>query len=179
MSGKRPRPAIPIGAQRELWARSAGRCEFRGCNRLLFRDDLTKRKSNLGKISHIMAFSPDGPRGHPVLSEKLEKDISNLILTCGDHSKIIDDRDKVTDYPVELLQAFKQEHESRVRVLTGVQEEAKASVLIVRAAVNTRVPAIGHEDAFRGMLPLYPAEETATVIDLTTVRGRLTRTSTA
>ena len=174
MSHTRPRPKIPIGVQRELWARSAGRCEFRGCNRLLFRDDLTKKRSNLGKISHIIAFSPDGPRGHPELSERLEKEISNLMLTCGDHAKIIDDKDKVADYSVDLLQSFKQEHESRVRSLTGVQEEAKASVLIVKGAVNTRLPAILEADAFRAMLPLYPAEETATVVDLGTVRGRLT-----
>ena len=174
MRNTRPRPTILIGVQRELWARSAGRCEFRGCNKLLFRDNLTKKRSNLGRISHIIAFSPNGPRGHAVLSERLEKDIFNLMLTCGDHAKIIDDKDKVADYAVDLLQSFKREHESRVRALTGVQEEAKASVLIVKGAVNTRLPAITEADAFSAMLPLYPAEENATVIDLGTVRGRLT-----
>jgi hypothetical protein len=37
-SGKRGRPSIPLAVQNELWARAAGRCEFRGCNELVYLD---------------------------------------------------------------------------------------------------------------------------------------------
>ena len=63
MKQKSVRPTIPLQLQNELWARAAGRCEFRGCNKLLYKDDLTQKRSNLAIISHIVAFSPDGPRG--------------------------------------------------------------------------------------------------------------------
>src|SRR5688572_9921496 len=112
-SGKRGRPSIPLSVQNELWARAAGRCEFRGCNEFVYLDPLTQKRSNLSAISHIVAYSPDGPRGDPIRSKKLERDIANLILTCRKHGKLIDDHDKVAEYPEELLLEFKREHEAR------------------------------------------------------------------
>src|SRR4051812_47249225 len=79
--GKPGRPSIPLSTQNELWARAAGRCEFRGCNELVFLDRLTQKRSNISAISHIVAYSPEGPRGDAIRSKRLEKDIANLILT--------------------------------------------------------------------------------------------------
>ncbi len=73
MSKRVGRPAIPETTQRELWARSAGRCEFRGCNKLLYKDGLTQKRSNLAIVSHIVSYSPDGPRGHMVRSKELRR----------------------------------------------------------------------------------------------------------
>ena len=33
MEEKKKRPAIPENVKRELWIKSGGRCEFRGCNK--------------------------------------------------------------------------------------------------------------------------------------------------
>ena len=35
MEEKKKRPAIPENVKRELWIKSGGRCEFRGCNKYL------------------------------------------------------------------------------------------------------------------------------------------------
>ena len=35
---KMRRPNIPRAVQRELWIKSGGRCEFRGCNKYLYKD---------------------------------------------------------------------------------------------------------------------------------------------
>src|SRR5947207_2633788 len=110
MVKKDARPTIPEQIQRELWARAAGRCEFRGCNKLLYKDGLTQKRSNLAVISHIVAFSPDGPRGDSIRSQQLEKNINNLMLTCRDHGKIIDDKEREMEYPEQLLIEFKREH---------------------------------------------------------------------
>lgn len=165
----RPRPKIPAQTERELWAKAAGRCEFRGCNRLLYKDSTTQQKSNLANISHIVAFSPEGPRGHPELSIKLEKDIDNLMLTCRDHAKIIDDKDKEEEYPIKLLQEFKKEHEKRIRLLTDIRDDAKTHVLIVQANINGDPVDINEKQAFKAVLPMYPANEHGYVVDLTDI----------
>lgn len=174
METRRSRPAIPEQTKRELWARAAGRCQFRGCNELLYQDGLTQQRSNLSTLAHIVSFSPDGPRGDPIRSKLLEKDICNLMLTCRDHGKLIDDKALETTYPEELLQAFKQEHEQRVRLLTGITEDAQTHVLLLQASIDARDFEIDERAAFRAILPKYPAEEHAHVIDLTGSRASTT-----
>jgi len=160
------RPSLPTALQNELWARAAGRCEFRGCNQLVYLDSLTQQRSNISAISHIVAYSPAGPRGDPVRSVKLQKDITNLILTCRKHGKIIDDRDKVGEYPEELLREFKREHEDRIRMLTEITPDAQTHVLLVQAPIDGCDFTIDETRAFQALLPKYPAEETADIIDL-------------
>jgi hypothetical protein len=152
-----------------LWAKAAGRCEFRGCNELLYRDDLTKRASNLAIIAHIVAQTPDGPRGDEIRSPLLATDIRNLMLVCQVHGKIIDDHDKVDEYPEALLMEFKKEHEDRVRRLTQSTEEAQTHVLLLQASIDERDVRIDEKAAFKAIQPRYPAEETARLIDLSTV----------
>jgi hypothetical protein len=165
--GKTLRPRIPEQTQRELWARAAGRCEFRGCNKLLYKDSLTQQPSNLARISHIVGFSPDGPRGDTIRSRLLQTDISNLMLTCAEHAKIIDDKERVPEYPVDLLREFKREHELRVRMLTDITGDAKTHVLLMQVSIDAHEFEIDTATAFKAMLPSYPAEEDPLVIDLT------------
>jgi hypothetical protein len=160
------RPSLSRALENELWARAAGRCEFRGCNKLLYKDDLTQAKSNLGIISHIVACRPAGPRGDATRSKALEKDIRNLMLTCRKHGKLIDDCDKVSEYPEELLVEFKREHERRVRMLTESKEDAQTHVVILQAPIDGRDVHINPIDAFRAILPKYPDDEEGTLIDL-------------
>ena len=167
MTIREPRPKFPIQVERELWARAAGRCEFRGCNELLYKDGLTQQRSNLGQISHIVAHSPKGPRGDPTRSAQLATDIENLMLTCRVHAKIIDDLARVDEYPEERLLEFKREHEQRIRMLTEIQEDAQTHILLLQASIDARRFEISQDDAFRAILPRYPAEETAMTVDLT------------
>ena len=166
MKQKSVRPTIPPQLQNELWARAAGRCEFRGCNKLLYKDDLTQKRSNLAIISHIVAFSPDGPRGDPCRSKQLVRAIANVMLTCRDHGKIIDDKAREDEYPEQLLLEFKREHEQRIRLLTESREDAQTHVLLLQAPIDGQDVAINATDAFRAILPQYPAEEDARLIDL-------------
>jgi len=164
------RPPIPEPTQRELWARAAGRCQFLGCNVLLYKDALTQQRSNLAVISHIVAFRPDGPRGDPVRSKLLEKDISNLMLTCRKHGKLIDDKSLEKEYPEALLVSFKQDHETRVRRATEITEDAQTHVLIVQASINGRDFHVNPAAAHRAIRPKYPAEDHPLVIDLSGTR---------
>jgi hypothetical protein len=162
----KPRKSVPSGVKTELWARAAGRCEFRGCNKLVFRDGLTKQRSNLSVISHIVAYWPGGPRGDAVRSPLLCHDIANLMLTCRDHAKLIDDAALVADYPEELLLEFKNEHEDRIARLTGIASDAQTRILILQAPINGRPVTISETAAVLAALPRYPTDERTFTISL-------------
>ena len=46
--------------ERELWARAAGRCQFEGCNRVLYKSPITQERVNISEKAHIYSFSEDG-----------------------------------------------------------------------------------------------------------------------
>jgi len=87
---------IPEKIKIRLWGTAAGRCQYEGCNKPLWLDTLTKYEFNVAYIAHIIADSPDGPRGDPELSFKLKADISNLMLMCDEHHRLIDREDVVS-----------------------------------------------------------------------------------
>lgn len=97
---------IPENVKRDLWFAAHGRCEFAGCNKVLFKHGLTMDKCNISNYAHIIGDSPKGPRGG-TKSKELAKDISNLILLCPECHKLIDsDEEK---YPVEVKRIMKRE----------------------------------------------------------------------
>ncbi|MGE4543702.1 MAG: SAVED domain-containing protein [Pedobacter sp.] len=173
-SKKKSRVPIPPKTQLELWARAAGRCEFRGCNKPLYLDELTKTRDNLSIISHIIAAEPGGPRGNEIDSPRLAKDISNLMLTCRDHAKIIDSKENVHAYPIELLREYKKEHEDRIRLLTDIMDDAKSLVLLFQAPIDGNNFNIDKTLAYQAMLPNYPAKEHPDVIDFSDFADRET-----
>ena len=114
------RTKIPDKVKLELWTKSAGRCQFRGCNELLNRDGKTYAQMNRAYIAHIVADSPGGVRGDEELSPKLAKEFSNLMLLCDAHHRLIDNPSNENIYTVELLKTYKKEHEERIEYLTGI-----------------------------------------------------------
>jgi len=56
------RKNIGVGTERLLWGITAGRCEFRGCNKPLYVHDVTGAVENLAEKAHIYAVSPRGAR---------------------------------------------------------------------------------------------------------------------
>ena len=95
-----------------LCAKAAGRCEFEGCGKILYEEILTRKGIRDSVVAHIVASSPDGPRGDPNRSHALSAEISNLMLLCPTHHKLIDDN--ADEYPETRLKAMKQAHEDSV-----------------------------------------------------------------
>lgn len=94
--------SIPEKIKTQLWTLSAGRCEYRGCNKPLWKDELSMAKMNNAYIAHIVADSTDGPRGDAKRSPLLAKSFSNLMLMCDAHHRLIDKED-VDGHPESLL----------------------------------------------------------------------------
>jgi len=148
-----------------LWGRAAGRCEFSGCNRLLSFHSKTKEDVNLAEAAHIIGFSEDGPRGEEELSEKLGRDISNLMLLCKECHKTIDANK--TDYPVGLLRQMKEAHERRIEIASGVDAEKQSHILLYGANVGNHSSPLSYRKAAWAMMPdWYPADTTAISLGL-------------
>ena len=147
----------------KLWAKAAGRCEYDGCNKLLYKDDLTSEDINRGFVAHIIAASPDGPRGDEALSAQLVDDIGNVMLMCHEHHRLID-HEQVAEHTVERLRAMKKKHEDRVREVTEI-DAAKISVPVVYGTnIGKETVSIPRKELALAMLPdNYPTESTVTI----------------
>jgi hypothetical protein len=149
---------IPETVKMRLWGKSAGRCQYEGCNKPLWLDTLTKAEFNTSYIAHIIADSPDGPRGDAVLSKQLASDILNLMLMCDEHHRLIDKGD-VFGHPVERLKAMKRQHEERVELVGGINAEKRSHILLYGANIGVQGSNLNYLDAASAMIPArYPAD---------------------
>lgn len=150
--------SIPQKVKVQLWTLSAGRCEYRGCNKPLWRDELSMRKMNNAYIAHIVADSPDGPRGDVKRSPLLAKSFNNLMLMCDSHHRLID-REDVSGHPEELLLEMKKEHEKRIELITSLSSSKKTHIILYGANIGSQGSPLTFESAFQAILPdKFPTE---------------------
>ena len=145
--------------KQEIWIRAAGRCQYAGCNRHMVGDLVSGNEdARFGFVAHIVADAPCGPRGDPVRSHLLADDISNLMLLCHAHHKLVD-VDEVNAHPEARLLEMKRAHERRIEVLTAMQEDRSSHALCYAAAVGAHEALVTFEMVRDAMLPdRYPAE---------------------
>lgn len=148
---------IPPAIKMMLWGKAAGRCQYDGCNELLNLDRITKSSMNKSYIAHIYADQPLGPRYVKGVSESLAKDISNLMLLCDEHHRLID-REQKDEHPVPRLLAMKRAHEERIELVTGIHHERQSHVLLFGANIGNHGTPLSYQSASQAMLPhRYPA----------------------
>lgn len=92
---------------KRLYGLSGNVCANPECRKKLI-DNLGNQ---YGEIAHICVASPEGPRYDSTMSDDDRRNIDNLLLLCEDCNKLIDNKDNVKDYPVELLRDWKRQHE--------------------------------------------------------------------
>ena len=160
--------------ERELWARSAGRCQFSGCNRILYTSPVTQERVNISEKAHIYSFSEDGPRGWGGALKNILKrlngslnDICNLMLVCHDCHKTIDQDKEGVKYSASLLQQWKQGHEHRVITVTGITANKKSHVVFYGSNIGEQRSPLQQEDAMETMFPeRYPVSENAICLSM-------------
>jgi SMODS-associated and fused to various effectors sensor domain len=159
--------SIPPKTQAALWAKAAGRCEYRGCNKELIGDLIAGREDgNFGFIAHIVADSSNGPRGDLDRSPLLAKDINNLMLLCATHHKGVD-VDFLADHPEAVLLEMKGEHEDRIAIVTDMAQDRAAHVLRFAADIGMRDALISTRSIFMAMPPdHHPADGRTIDIEL-------------
>lgn len=150
------RPHIPKSVQSLLWLRAGGRCEFRGCNKILYEDNVTQDPINESNIAHIISWTETGPRGDKELSPALATDISNLMLTCPEHNHLIDRGENIEKYTVSFLKEMKCEHEQSIRRLTGLANQLPKRVIVLKSMIHGQRPAITEKEEADALFPFYP-----------------------
>ncbi len=164
---KNTRKNIPDNIKLKVWNDSGGRCEFRGCNKPLWYNELTLSDANFGKLAHIIGASKDGPRGGSK-SEDLQISPDNIMLLCQTCHDEIDNSQLSQLYPVKLLQEIKKEHETRIKTVTEIKNVSKTEILIFKANIDKRAVYISSDEAKRTIIAekLYPNGK-GYIIDLT------------
>ena len=157
-----PTRSIGRAVERELWGRAAGRCQFPGCNRLLYKSPVTQEGVNISEKAHIFSFSERGPRGREPLARYCYglNDIANLLLVCHDCHKTIDQDTNGTRYPASLLREWKCQHEERVRIVTGISPTRKSHVILYGGKIGQENSPLQSDSAIAAMFPeWFPAED--------------------
>lgn len=160
------RSAIPEKTRTRLWVLAGGRCQYEGCNEPLWRDDLTMAQMNGAYIAHIIDVNPQTHRYDPELSPELATDISNLMLLCDKHHRLIDHEEE-REHTVDRLMRMKNQHEARIELLTSLQEDKKSHVLLYGANIGEQNAPLSWRKAAQAMIPMrYPAEPRAIELSL-------------
>lgn len=97
-----------INTIKELYARSGNQCAFPGCSHELFIDG----NINLSQICHIYGLKPGSARYTSEIPEENLNKISNLILLCPYHHKMVDSQPEF--YLPDTLLSMKKTHEAEV-----------------------------------------------------------------
>lgn len=121
-----------------LCARAAGRCQFEGCNEFLFKDMITLDEFNKSNIAHIVASSPDGPRGDIIRSHQLSDKIENLMLMCMSHHKMIDANP--VKYSERMLIEMKQAHEKAITEQCGLIFKQPTELILFTSPIKGKIP---------------------------------------
>lgn len=132
----KPSRGIPPQTQAELWGRAAGRCQFPTCNKVVYLSESTSESVNVADKAHIEPFASMGPRGNGQPRSPRIHGCDNLMLLCKGCHKTIDDPSTSGRYSEDLLRQWKEEHENRVRLVTGIKPSRKSNIVFYRGRIG-------------------------------------------
>lgn len=162
--------SVKTSVQNLLWGRAAGRCQFSGHNRPLWKSSVTQETVNVAEKAHIYAFSPGGARFTDEISDDEINRLENLVLVCHECHEKIDARADGGRYRASLLQKWKREHENRVERVTGIAPGKQSHIVLYGANIGEYNTPLSYSRAAEAMFPdRYPAEDAA--IELGTINS--------
>jgi hypothetical protein len=139
-----PRRKYPMPDLKLLFGLSAGRCALPNCRQKVYADATEFDEIKvIGKIGHIVAHSPGGPRSDPDYpADKLDR-YDNWILVCGIHHDTIDLQPNT--YTVAGLRTLKKDHENWVteqldEAMPGVSFNELQTITTALAGNNVASP---------------------------------------
>ena len=134
-----------------LWGRAAGRCQYPSCNKVLWRDPAAASGINSAYVAHIIASSPNGPRGDTKYSYAMADDPSNLMLLCDVHHRLIDD--EVERHSVEKLREIKKQHEQHIEYLCSLIEKPRTKIVIYSVNIGEHNSTVDARSVRNAVIP--------------------------
>lgn len=166
--------AISPHTRNIVWARAAGRCQFRNCNVSLIGHLVAgNRTRNRGYHAHVIADSASGPRGDAVLSPARSNDPDNIMLLCDGCHREIDGEDTRRKYPPEVLYAMKRDHEAWIDAVLSAGPVSRSHILQFSAPIGENETAVPFDDCVDAMVPRRtPASDRAIEIKIKGMRHK-------
>lgn len=146
---------IKTQVQYMLWGIAAGRCQFTGCNKPLWKNEATNLNANIAQKAHIFSFSHVGPRGNDGTTDEEINSIDNLMLVCHSCHKLIDDDVNGVIFSAQLLKSMKKHHENRIELVTSIKPNKQSHLLLYGANIGDQKAIIRFEDSVTAMFPKY------------------------
>src|SRR5690554_7720858 len=86
------RDRVPRAQEKVVIARSGNKCAYPDCGLDLTMDPKSAhdQPKATGKVAHIAAASPGGPRYDPNMTPEERGSAENLIYVCGPHHDVVD-----------------------------------------------------------------------------------------
>lgn len=135
------RTSIDQRTQNQLWGMAAGRCEI--CNKLLYLDSFMGQEGNYAELAHIHAVSKNGPRHKKDMTKDEKNDVSNLMLLCGEHHKMIDSNEEF--FKVGYLKELKSAHEQWVREITDISNKQTCQIVSYLSMIDVNEEYFSHQ----------------------------------
>lgn len=126
------------GTKAALFALGKGTCYFPGCPKPVV-EETEGLQLVAVQIAHIKGANEGSARYDEAMSDQERAAFSNLTLMCTTHHKLIDGP-KRSEYPTELLQGWKAEHESGIGPLQGVDVTADNLEQLLESLMAKVVP---------------------------------------
>lgn len=149
------RDRVPPAQEKVVIARSGNKCAYPGCglDLTIYPKSDGDRPKATGKVAHIAAASPGGPRYDASMTAEQRGSAQNLIYLCGPHHDVVDTQ---LDYHTrEFLLAAKYSHEAAVeRAVRNALGEVTYEELTVVCSVIASTPATPQQLGVELALPL-------------------------
>jgi hypothetical protein len=129
---------ITAPVKEKVLYRAAWRCQMDGCAEDLRTHLGATASGNFSYLAHIVAASPDGPRGDAVQSAKLADDPDNILLLCDKCHRTID-RVESDNYSVDYLNAMRERSVAAVRRLLDTLAYPRARAISLIASITGQV----------------------------------------
>ena len=103
-----------------LWGLAGGECAHPQCEAEILNIDEKEGESSVitkvGRVAHIHGSKKGSNRWLETQTDDERHGFDNLLILCGPHHDIVDNKDNEERYPAELLRRWKQQHLEKVRL---------------------------------------------------------------
>lgn len=134
----------------ELRYLAAWRCQFSGCGKDLRNHQPTGTRGRFSYFAHIVAASPEGPRGDAVLSRQLASEPTNFLLLCDECHRLID-KIRPADYSVDMLRKMREASIAEIQRLLGTLQNPAAEVVAIVGNITAQMAQFTIDDAHEAL----------------------------